>query len=160
MSKVVLRAANNADIEAIAQVWYEAWSDGHTGNVPTELHAYRKLEHFQARVPQRIANTTVAIIETRIAGFATTHNDELEQIFVTKQARGTGAATELLAHAEHEIGKTYAMAWLAVVAGNHRAQNFYKREGWQDRGPIQYAAETKDGPLTIPTHRYEKTLAR
>lgn len=92
MSNIVLRAANNADIEAIAQVWHEAWGDGHTGNVPARLHAYRKLEHFRERVPQRITNTTVAVIETRIIGFVT--------------------------------------------------------------------VETANGPLTIPTHRYEKPVAR
>jgi len=160
MSNVVLRAANNEDIEAIALVWYEAWGDGHTGNVPAELHAYRKLEHFRERVPQRITNTTVALIEGRIVGFVTVHNDEVEQIFVLQQARGTGAATKLLAHAEYQIAQKYPIAWLAVVEGNDRAQTFYKREGWQDKGPIQYEAETADGPLTIPTHRYEKPLAR
>lgn len=160
MSNIVLRAANNADIEAIAQVWHEAWGDGHTGNVPARLHAYRKLEHFRERVPQRITNTTVAVIETRIIGFVTVHNDELEQIFVAKQARGTEAASKLLAHAEKQIAQQHAVAWLAVVEGNQRAQAFYKRKGWQDKGPLQYKAETANGPLTIPTHRYEKPLAR
>jgi hypothetical protein len=46
-------------------------------------------------------------------------------------------------------------AWLAVVAGNQRARAFYARLGWRDSGPMSYMAETEDGPLAIPTHRYE-----
>jgi len=158
-SNITLRPANSADVEAIARVWHEAWGDGHTGNVPAELHPYRTLEHFLERVPQRIPNTTVAVDDSRIVGFVTIHDDELEQIFVAAEARGTGAASQLLRHGENEIAKRYPVAWLAVVAGNERALRFYARAGWYDAGLIHYEAEIAGGTLAIPTRRYEKRVA-
>jgi GNAT superfamily N-acetyltransferase len=157
---IVLRQANSADTAAIAHVWHGAWGDGHIGNVPEALHPYRTLEHFLTRVPPRIASTTVATIEGRVLGFVTVHDDELEQIFVAKEARGTGAASKLLRHGEAVIAKRFQLAWLAVVAGNDRALHFYQREGWYDAGPIDYAAEIEGGALRIPTRRYEKRVAR
>jgi ribosomal protein S18 acetylase RimI-like enzyme len=155
---VVLRAATSADVDAIAHVWCEAWGDGHHGNVPAELHPYRTLAHFRARVPERIASTTVATLDARVVGFVTVHEDELEQIFVVEAARGGGAATQLVRHAEAVIGRGYETAWLAVVTGNDRALRFYEREGWYDTGPIQYTVEIEGGSMTIPTRRYEQRV--
>jgi GNAT superfamily N-acetyltransferase len=157
-TQITLRPANQADVEAIAQVWYAAWGDGHTGNVPAALHPYRTLDHFRARVPSRISSTTVATIAGTIVGFVTIHDDELEQIFVAKEARGTGAAVQLIDHAEQQIAQHYKTAWLAVVEGNDRALSFYQRQGWHDAGPIDYQAEVEGGQLTVPTRRYEKHL--
>ena len=155
---MLLRAATHEDVEAIASIWHGAWGDGHTGNVPAELHPYRTLEHFLERVPERIAATTVAELAGRVVGFVTLHDDELEQIFVAREARGTGAATRLIRHAETVIGQRYDTAWLAVVAGNDRALAFYTREGWHDAGEIDYAAQIPGGALRIPTRRYEKRV--
>jgi GNAT superfamily N-acetyltransferase len=160
MDPIELRPAHVADVEAIAQVWHDAWGDGHTGNVPAALLPYRTLAHFLTRVPPRIASTTVATSAARVLGFVTVHDDELEQIFVAKQARGTAAAALLLRHGEALIAQRFQVAWLAVVAGNDRALRFYEREGWHDAGPIDYAAEIKGGALHIPTRRYEKHVAK
>ena len=74
-------------------------------------------------------------------------------------ARGTGVASLLLHHGEAEIRTGgYALAWLAVVAGNQRARTFYAREGWRDAGPFDYLAETESGPFLVPCHRYEVDL--
>ncbi|HET6336909.1 MAG TPA: GNAT family N-acetyltransferase, partial [Polyangiales bacterium] len=150
---LTLRPAAAGDSHAIATVWHAAWRDGHLGHVPDQLHPYRTLEHFQRRVPQRIANTTVAMVAGRVVGFVTVHDEELEQIFVVSAARGTGAAAALLRCGERLIATQFDNAWLAVVAGNRRARRFYEREGWSDAGPIRYAAEIVGGSLAIDTHR-------
>lgn len=159
---VVVRKATETDVEAITRVWHEAWGDGHTGNVPDALLPYRRLEHFRERVPPRIAHSWVAGLSvassSEVVGFVTVHDDEVEQIFVARAARGTGAAALLLRRGEEVIAAQHAVAWLAVVAGNHRALRFYAREGWYDAGGIDYAAETPEGALRIPTRRYEKRV--
>jgi GNAT superfamily N-acetyltransferase len=126
--------------------------------VPDSLLPHRELAHFRARVPPRVAGTTVATIGAGIVGFVTVRDDEVEQLYVAASARGRGVATPLLRHAENQIARGYPVAWLAVVAGNARARRFYERCGWRDAGAFDYAAETPGGTIPVPCHRYEKPL--
>jgi ribosomal protein S18 acetylase RimI-like enzyme len=155
-----LRAATRADAEDIARVWHDGWADGHLGHVPEALVAHRLLDGFRASVPQRIPRTTVAVLDGRIVGFVTTHDDEVEQVYVAREARASGIADALLTHAEGVVASRYGLAWLAVVAGNARARRFYERNGWHDAGGIEYAAEIQDGTLPVPCRRYEKRVGR
>jgi ribosomal protein S18 acetylase RimI-like enzyme len=153
-----LRAATTDDADAIAALWHDAWRDGHVGHVPDALLPHRRPEHFRERVPPRIAGTTVAVVASRIVGFVTVHDDELEQRFVAAQARGSGASGALLRHAERAIAARYPAAWLAVAVGNARARRFYERHGWRDAGAIEYAAEIRGGTIPVACRRYEKGL--
>lgn len=155
-----LRPATRQDVEEVARVWNEGWADGHLGHVPEALVAHRMLDGFRASVPKRIARTTVAVRDGRIVGFVVVHDDEVEQVYVAREARGTGVADALLAHAETVVAARYVVAWLAVVAGNARARRFYERSGWHDAGGIEYAAEVTDGTLAVPCRRYEKRVGR
>jgi ribosomal protein S18 acetylase RimI-like enzyme len=157
-SALALRPAVSEDAEAIALLWHDAWRDGHLGHVPEALHPHRTRDHFRQRVPPRIPATTVATVGSRIVGFVTLHEDEVEQIFVARDARGGGAAPALLRHAEEAIAARFAVAWLAVAAGNARARRFYERSGWRDAGAFDYAAEVTNGTLLVPCHRYEKSV--
>ena len=159
-AKPALRPATPEDVEAIAVLWHDGWRDGHLGHVPEALHAYRTLAHFRQRVAPRLRATTVATVGSRIVGFVTLHDDEVEQIYVARDARGGGAAQALLRHAEQALAARYDVGWLAVVAGNARARRFYERSGWRDAGAFDYAAEITNGTLPVRSHRYEKRLAR
>jgi ribosomal protein S18 acetylase RimI-like enzyme len=153
-----LRAAVADDAEAIADLWYRGWRDGHLGHVPEALHAHRRLADFRRRVPPRLATTTVAMLGSRLVGFVTLHDDEVEQLYVDAGARGGGVAGVLLRHGERVIAERYPCAWLAVAVGNARARRFYAREGWSDAGDLDYAAETAAGPISLPCRRYEKAV--
>jgi GNAT superfamily N-acetyltransferase len=153
-----LRPATADDVEAIAAVWHGGWADGHLGNVPDALVPHRKLADFRRLVPSRLDLTTVATIGSRVVGFVTVHDDEIEQIYVDRSARGSGVAAALLDHGERTIAARFALGWLAVVAGNARARSFYARQGWYDSGPIDYPAETAAGRIPVPSRRYEKRL--
>ncbi len=155
-----LRAATDDDVEAIALIWHAGWRDGHLGHIPEALLPHRRLEHFRARVPPRIPATTVAVAEGELLGFVTVHDAEVEQLFVDAAARGTGAASALLSHAEELIAARFDTAWLAVVEGNGRARRFYERSGWHDTGGFDYMAEIEGGRLAVPSRRYEKELRR
>ncbi|HEX6336005.1 MAG TPA: GNAT family N-acetyltransferase [Jiangellaceae bacterium] len=160
MTEINLRQATGADVEAIAALWHAGWPDGHLGNVPDELAEHRQLADFLRLVPARMDTTTVAASGDGIVGFVTVHDDEVEQMYVARSARGSGAAATLLTHAEQTIARQHDRAWLAVVAGNVRARRFYERQGWQDSGPFDYLAEVDGGTFTVPCHRYEKQLTR
>lgn len=156
---VELRPAQPGDAPAIAQIWYLGWRDGHLGHVPRELRAARHEESFRIRAPQRLTDTTVAVIEGEIAGFVMVVDDEIEQVYVATRHRSTGVADVLMAEAERQIGEAgHAVAWLAVVSGNARARRFYERRGWSDDGLFDYQAAGDRAPIVVPSHRYVKTL--
>jgi GNAT superfamily N-acetyltransferase len=155
-----LRPAAQSDAEAVARLWFAGWPDGHAGHVPRALVRHRRLENFRDLVSTRLGNTTVAEDESQVVGFVTVIDDQIEQIYVAKEARGGGPATALLAYAESVIAEEFERGWLAVVSGNARARRFYERNGWHDAGPLNYMAETEIGRLVVPTRRYTKRLHR
>ena len=155
-----IRRARPEEVETLARIWHDAWIDGHLGHVPEELLPYREARHFVSRTRERIANMWVAESGGRPVGFVVAKGDELEQLFVERAARGTGAAAMLLRQGEAEIRRAgHRRAWLAVVAGNRRARSFYSRLGWRDAGAFTYMAQTAAGPMPVPSHRYEIDLA-
>jgi GNAT superfamily N-acetyltransferase len=157
----VVRKATLNDADAVARIWHLGWMDGHLGNVPPELIPYRTEAQFLTRARDRVDVTWVA--ESRdgqLVGFVVVKDDEVEQLYVDRSARGTGVAAMLLRTGEAEIRRAgHRRAWLAVVAGNQRARSFYARLGWRDSGPMSYLAETEAGPMPVPTHRYEVDLS-
>ena len=153
-----LRPATMNDMDAMAEVWHQGWVDGHVGHVPAALHPHRTRDHFLRRVPERIPSTTVAVIDARVVGFVTVRDDEVNQLFVAREARGVGVASALLRHAEGVIARQADVAWLAVANGNARARRFYEREGWQDVAAIDYQAEIEGGTIAVPCRRYERIL--
>lgn len=159
-SEPLIRPARDDDALAIAAIWLGGWHDGHDGHVPPELVAHRTPESFPPRVRERIGATWVADRAGDVLGFVTVVDDEVEQLFVDRAARGSGVARALLRRGEEAVAAHgHDVAWLAVVAGNARARAFYEREGWRDRGPFAYAAQTASGEVTVPTHRYERAVA-
>ena len=157
--EVTLRAATADDAGGIAEVWFRGWRDGHLGLVPEELVRVRTQESFLPRAAERVGTTTIAVVDGAVAGFVTVVDDEVEQVFVSGEHRGTGVAGRLLAAAEERVrANGHDRAWLAVVPGNARARAFYEREGWSDEGPFDYTADGPDGPIPVPCRRYTKPL--
>ncbi len=158
---VELRPARPDDVAAVAEIWERGWHDGHDGHVPDELAAVRTSESFRQRTVSRVPHTTVAVVDGRIAGFVVVEDDELEQVYVARAQRGRGVASALMAAGLREVARRgHDAAWLVVAAGNARARRFYEREGWVDRGIVDYAAEGPDGPIVVPNHRYEHAVSR
>jgi GNAT superfamily N-acetyltransferase len=154
-----LRPATPDDHQSMVKIWYRGWQDAHRGRVPDSLLAHRRIADFRSLVTTRLPFTTIAQIGSHPVGFVVVKTDEVEQIYVDPEARGTGVAAALLRHAEDVIGNLYQRAWLAVVAGNQRARDFYQRNGWTDGGEYSYQAATAaGGTVEVPVHRYEKPL--
>jgi len=147
------------DASAVAEIWRVGWRDAHLGFVPDELVAARHDASFRTRAAERVADTTVAIVDGQVAGFVMVVDDEVEQVYVSAGRRGTGVADALLREAERQVGAAgHGRAWLAVVAGNGRARRFYERNGWSDGGLFDHHAPGPDGSITVPAHRYVKDV--
>jgi GNAT superfamily N-acetyltransferase len=161
-----LRPARDDDAGVVAAIWATGWRDGHLGNVPEALVAAREQEPFPDRAARRVDRTVVA--ETvadggpgEVAGFVMVAGDEIEQVYVAADHRGTGVAGLLLAEAERCVAAAgHGTAWLAVVDGNVRARRFYERRGWTDDGMFDYAAAVPGGTVPVPCHRYTRQLHR
>lgn len=159
--EITVRSAVPADAEPIAEIWRLGWQDGHRGFVPEELVRARPPESFGERAAARIGDATVAMVDREVAGFVMVAGDEVEQVYVAAEHRGSGVSKALIAEAErHVAANGHDRAWLAVVAGNARARAFYERAGWHDEGMFDYQAAGPDGPIAVPCHRYAKLLKR
>lgn len=155
-----LRPATTDDIPALAALWYPAWRDGHLGGVPDELVALRTPDDFVRRATDVQPYALVAADADALLGFVAVKDDELDQLFVAAEARGTGVAGDLLHAGEQLIaGAGHERAWLAVVATNARARRFYERHGWVDEGDFLFPADTADGTIDVPCRRYAKTVS-
>jgi ribosomal protein S18 acetylase RimI-like enzyme len=158
---ILLRPATPGDAADIALIWSAGWRDGHLGGVPDQLVAARTPESFHRRASERVRDATVATVNGSVAGFVMVVRDEVEQVYVAAEHRGTGVARLLLANAEHQVADNgFAEGWLAVVASNARARAFYARAGWIDRGLFNYQASSETGPIPVPAHRYTKRVSR
>lgn len=154
-----LRSATPDDASGIARIWYDGWRDGHLGHVADELVAVRTRESFDQRAAARVGDTVVATVDGAVAGFIMVVGDEVEQVYVAGEHRGTGLAAVLLNEAERLVAANgRSRAWLAVAPGNARARRFYERSGWTDEGLFDYPAATADGPMPVPCHRYVKDV--
>ena len=156
MVGAVLRAATPGDADAVATIWHSGWHDGHAGHVPDGLTRVRTREAFGVRAAARVvAQTTVAVVGGEVAGFVMVVDDEVEQLFVAREHRGTGVAAVLLAEGERQVATAgHVEPWLAVVEGNARARRFYERCGWHDAGPLPYEVTVDGETFVSPCRRY------
>jgi GNAT superfamily N-acetyltransferase len=154
-----VRPADEADLDQLAALWYDAWRDAHLGLVPDDLVRIRTRPSFRKRLHAALANVRVVGLPGTPLGFSLIKDDELYQLFVAASARGTGVATALIADAEARLAASgIETAWLACAIGNNRAARFYEKCGWRRTGVITNLAETEAGTFALDVWRYEKQL--
>ena len=157
----ILRPYRSDDRAAVVRLWHDAWHDGHGSALPAVVVAERSLESFDLRLGPLEAGTLVAELDGNVVGFAAIEGDEIDQLYVAAEARGTGLAAALLAAAEAElVRRGIRDAAIQCSAGNDRAHRFYARAGWRDSGVRQAPIWTPDGRReTHPTHIFVKQLS-
>src|SRR5690606_19905307 len=106
-----------------------------------------------------IANVRVVGQIGEPLGFHIVKGDELNQIYVREDVRGTGAAQVLINDAERTIAENgFSRAWLACGIGNERAARFYKKCGWHLERTFAYDAPTARGIYRLDVWRFEKQI--
>lgn len=152
-----VRAADEAEIDQLARIWYDGWQDAHAQIVPAELARVRTLESFRGRLQASLGNVRVM---GPPVGFCMVKADELYQLYVSAQARGLGVAAALLADAEAQLAANgVETAWLSCAIGNERAARFYEKCGWRRVGNMVNKLDIPGGEFLLETWRYEKSLA-
>jgi GNAT superfamily N-acetyltransferase len=158
---MIARAANEPEIDHLARLWQASWNDAHSKLEPAGLVKARTLESFRERLAAALADTRVVGPAGAPPGLCMIKDDELYQLFVAREARGTGVAAALLADGESRIAdRDVTTAWLACVIGNDRAARFYEKHGWRRARTMMSAAETADGVFEREVWRYEKQVGR
>jgi ribosomal protein S18 acetylase RimI-like enzyme len=155
-----VRPAEEAEIDRLAQIWYDGWHDAHARILPAELTRIRTLDSFRDRLQAALPDVRVVGPFSAPVGFCIVKGDELYQLYVSAQARGSGVASSLMADAEARLADAgVEVAWLACAIGNERAARFYEKRGWLRVGTVAYQPDASNGtPLEV--WRYEKHLRR
>ena len=154
-----VRAAVKPEIEHLARIWHDGWHDAHRHIVPAELVSLRTVESFAERLQAALAELRVAGPFGDAAGLCIIRDDELYQLYVAAQARGTGVAAALMADGEARLSQHgVETAWLACAIGNERAVRFYEKCGWNRAGLVLLNVETSRGTFPLQVWRYEKLL--
>jgi ribosomal protein S18 acetylase RimI-like enzyme len=154
-----VRAADATEIDHLAKVWYDGWQDAHAAILPAELAHDRTLESFRNRLAAALPTVRVIGPLGNPVGFCMVKGEELYQLYVSTQSRGSGVAAALVADAEARLVENgVETAWLACAIGNDRAARFYEKCGWRRVGTFIHHAETSEGTFALETWRYEKSL--
>lgn len=155
-----VRNAKEAELDALAKIWHDAWHDAHAQIVPAELTGLRTRESFRERLQAALGDLRVAGPSDAPVGFHLVKDDELYQLFVAAPSRGSGIAAALIADAEARLSENGVQtAWLACAIGNERAAKFYEKNGWHRTGTMINQADTSNGTFPLKVWRYEKSLS-
>jgi ribosomal protein S18 acetylase RimI-like enzyme len=151
---MIVRSASAEDLPAIDRVFRTSFCD-------TFAHLYdpRDLAAFLAGFTAagwaaELADPTYAFqigeVDGLVVGYAKLGPNklphvapdgviELKQFYLLKEAHGTGLAGALMNWALAEARRRGAMRMaLSVWSENWRAQAFYRRHGFEDRGPVTF----------------------
>jgi GNAT superfamily N-acetyltransferase len=145
---VELRDARRGDELAVAEVHVRSWQDGYREIMPAEflaaLDPRDRAARYEFEGGEEAPTTVVAISEDEVIGFVTfcpsrdedaIGMGEIVSLYVDPGRYRGGVGRLLMAEARRrmrEAGFEEAVLW--VLQGNHRAIEFYEREGWRADG--------------------------
>ena len=143
-----IRHARRGDADEVARVHVRAWQAAYSGLLPDayldalrpeDRAGYYRFEDPDSDVPL----TVVALEGSTITGFTTTgpcaddpdETGELYALYVDPPFWGSGTGRSLIARARDRLrDRGFSRAVLWVLAGNERAERFYRIEGWSGDG--------------------------
>lgn len=156
-SVLPVRVAGNG---LLVGLWYDGWQDAHARILPPALARLRTRESLENRLRAALPSVRVMGQHGAPVGFCMVKGDELYQLFVAGESRGSGVAAALLADAEARLSADgVEVALLACAIGNDRAARFYEKHGWHRVGTVVNPLDTSSGTFPLEVWRYEKRLA-
>jgi len=145
------RPATIDDLDALTDIWHDGWFEAHADHVPGELIDLRDRASLRIRMENMLADTDVVGPVGAPVGFCTVMEDEIYQFYVAPAARGAGTAKLLLQAGENRLAASgIEIAQLYVLPENHRAQAFYKRNGWDGDVIKHVPLQTLNDPYMLP----------
>ena len=157
--RMIVKDAEEQEVDQLARIWHEGWHDAHAHLMPPALTRLRTLDSFAQRLSAALPTVRVVHRSNAPAGFCMLKDDELYQLYVAAEARGSGAAAALVADAEARLAERgVTTAWLGCAIGNDRAARFYEKCGWHRARTEPYHAEIPEGVFTLDVWCYEKSL--
>ncbi|MBM7068115.1 GNAT family N-acetyltransferase [Actibacterium sp. 188UL27-1] len=154
-----MRSAQIADAPELARIWHDAWHDAHAGLVPAALVSQRSPDEFHQRMAEQLPQLRVTGPVGALVGLVKLIENKVDDLFIDRPARGTGAAQALLADVEASVKAAGRdMIWLVCAIGNDRAARFYEKSGWHRVGDVVIDLQTTAGPFSTTLWRYEKRL--
>ncbi len=167
---MLLRPAEPDDALAVARVHVRSWQKAYRTLLPDDyLHQLRPEDRAEkydfSNLDALKPRTIVAAGKGLIYGFATTTSSrdqelpdhgELCALYVDPVKWGRGIGHALVSAARlHLLGVGYKNAFLWVMAGNVRAERFYKIDGWAPDGMRR--TDSVWG-VTVEELRYQRDL--
>jgi GNAT superfamily N-acetyltransferase len=153
--RMLLRSAQPQDALDVARVHVRAWQVGYRHLLPGDYLATLRPEDRAQRYDFTNTDadrpmTIVAVQDGAIRGFATTSpardgdvldHGELCALYVDPDWWGCGVGAALISEARHRLAEQrYRNAILWLLAGNERAERFYRADGWSPDGSARKAS--------------------
>ena len=158
-SVMEIRGAVISECEVLSHLWYRAWHEAHASILPAEVVSDRTLSQFEDRITVALPTIRVAGPIDKPYGFCICKDSEVNQLFVTAEARGTGVAADLLQDAERCLWDAgIETGWLACAIGNERAARFYRKNGWRWSGPRMSNLHLTNRIFPLTVWCFEKCL--
>jgi ribosomal protein S18 acetylase RimI-like enzyme len=155
----IVRNAQESEVGELARIWFDGWQEAHAQVLPAELARLRTFESFQERLAASLDRVRVGGPADAPVGFCVTKGSQLDQLYVSSEARGSGVAEALILDAEARlIEGGVRRSWLACAIGNERAARFYEKQGWVRVGTVIEHLEAGTGTFALEVWRYEKAL--
>jgi ribosomal protein S18 acetylase RimI-like enzyme len=167
---MLLRPAEPADALAVAQVHVRSWQAAYRNLLPADyldqLRPEDRAPHYDfATLDPKQPHTIVATDSGGIQGFVTTMPSrdselpdygELCALYVDPTTWGRGIGVALVAAGRaHLVARGFRNALLWVLAGNARADRFYRNDSWLPDGTRR--TDTLWG-ITVEELRYRRDL--
>ena len=169
--EIAVRPAGPDDAATIARLHVDSWRATYRGIVDDAYLDALDVRARSAVWDERLADpapamrTLVAETDGRVVGFATTgpsrdddaapRTAEVQAIYVTPDAWGTGAGRALMNAAIDVLGGAYDRVTLWVLQDNTSARRFYERAGFTADGATTTA---RIGDADLPEVRYARNL--
>lgn len=154
-----IRQATPGDFPKLALLWHDGWMEAHSAHVPEGLTRRRTKRSFLDRLKDLGDELRMAGCADAPLGLSVIYPGQVNQLFVSSAARGTGLAGRLLRDAEDRLRNAgHDHALLHCLDRNTKAAHFYEKHGWINSGVEPVGIEADGAVFDVPCIIFRKSL--